>query len=97
MSTQEKNELIKKDPKFGNIICRCEQITEGEIVQALHNNPPACSVDGIKRRTRAGMGRCQGGFCMSRVAEIISRELNMPIEQVTKKGEGSELVTGKTK
>lgn len=97
MSTQEKNELIKKDPKFGNIICRCEQITEGEIVQALHNNPPACSVDGIKRRTRAGMGRCQGGFCMSRVAEIISRELNIPIEQVTKKGEGSELVTGKTK
>lgn len=97
MSGQEKNELIKKDAKFGNIICRCEQITEGEIVQALHDNPPACSVDGIKRRTRAGMGRCQGGFCMSRVAEIISRELNIPIEQVTKKGEGSELVTGKTK
>ena len=97
LSQEEKNEVIKKNPAYGNIVCRCEQVTEGEIVQAVHQNPPATTVDAVKRRTRAGMGRCQGGFCQPHVAEIISRELNSPFEQVTKSGAGSELVTEVTK
>lgn len=97
LSVEEKNELIKKEPAYGKIVCRCEQITEGEIVRAIHENPPARSVDAVKRRTRAGMGRCQGGFCQPHVAEIIARELNIPFEEVTKSGKGSELVLGVTK
>lgn len=97
LSAEEKNALIKKEPAYGKIVCRCEQITEGEIVRAIHENPPARSVDAVKRRTRAGMGRCQGGFCQPYVAEIIARELNIPFEEVTKSGKGSELVLGVTK
>lgn len=97
LSTQEKNELIKKDNRYGKIVCRCERITEGEIVNAIHANPRATSVDAVKRRTRAGMGRCQGGFCQSIVAEILARELNISMEEVTKNGKGSELLVGKCK
>ena len=89
--------MIKKEPAYGRMICRCEKVTEGEIRNAIRRNPPAKSVDGVKRRTRAGMGRCQGGFCQARVAEIIAEELNIPLEEVTKDGEGSELLVGKTK
>ncbi len=91
------NAMIKKEPAYGRMICRCEKVTEGEIRNAIRRNPPAKSVDGVKRRTRAGMGRCQGGFCQARVAEIIAEELNIPLEEVTKDGEGSELLVGKTK
>lgn len=97
LSAEEKNKIIAEDPAYGRIVCRCEQITEGEIVSAIRENPPARSVDGVKRRTRAGMGRCQGGFCQPQVAEILARELGIPFEQVRKSGEGSELVTGVTK
>lgn len=97
LTDEEKNELIRKDPAYGNVVCRCEQITEGEIVRAVHANPPATTVDAVKRRTRAGMGRCQGGFCMPSVAEILSRELGVPLEKVNKGDEGSYLVTGVTK
>lgn len=97
LSDEEKNEIIKADPRYGKIICRCEQITEGEIVRAIKENPPAKDIDAVKRRTRAGMGRCQGGFCQPSVAEIIARELNMPIDEVTKKGGDSLLLTGRTK
>ena len=94
---EEKNEMIKKDPRYGRIICRCEQITEGEIVRAVTENPPANDIDGVKRRTRAGMGRCQGGFCQPQVAEIIARERKIPLEQVKKSGKNSYLLKGKTK
>lgn len=97
LSAEEKNKMIAEDPAYGRIVCRCEQITEGEIVSAIRENPPARSVDAVKRRTRAGMGRCQGGFCQPQVAEILARELGIPFEEVKKSGEGSELVTGVTK
>jgi len=97
LSVEEKNEIIKKDKAYGKIVCRCEKITEGEIVRAIKTNPPATNVDAIKRRTRSGMGRCQGGFCQPQVAEIIARELNVPLEQVRKSAKGSELLIGRTK
>lgn len=97
LSVEQKNEVIKKDKSYGKIICRCEQITEGEIVRAIKTNPCATSIDAIKRRTRSGMGRCQGGFCQPQVAEIIARELSIPLEKVTKNGKNSELLWGKTK
>ncbi len=97
LSAEEKNELIARDPAYGRIVCRCEQITEGEIVRAVHENPPACNIDAVKRRTRAGMGRCQGGFCQPSVAEIIARETGIPLEQVTKSGKASRLLMGRSK
>ena len=97
LSNEEKNEIIKKDKSYGKIICRCESITEGEIIRAVRENPKATSIDAVKRRTRAGMGRCQGGFCQPYVAEIIARELNIPLEEVTKSGKNSNLLVGKTK
>lgn len=97
LTNEEKNAIIAKDPSYGKIVCRCEQITEGEIVRAIRENPPAKNVDAVKRRTRAGMGRCQGGFCQPHVAELIAREMGIPFEQVTKNGEGSELVMGVSK
>ncbi len=97
MSVAEKNAVIKENKAYGRIICRCEQITEGEIVRAVTVNPRATTIDAVKRRTRAGMGRCQGGFCQPQVAEIIARELNIPLEKVTKSGKNSELLIGRTK
>ena len=97
LSDEEKTEIIKKDPSYGRIICKCEKITEGEIVCAINQNPKAFDLDGVKRRTRAGMGRCQGSFCQPRVVEIIARERNIPVECVTKKGKGSEVVKGVSK
>lgn len=97
LSVEEKNEIIKKNPAYGKIICRCEQITEGEIVSAIRENPPANNIDAVKRRTRSGMGRCQGGFCQPQVAEIIARERGIFLEEVTKNGKGSWIVTGVTK
>lgn len=97
MSIEEKNELIKSNKAYGRIICRCEQITEGEIVRAVTTNPRATNIDAVKRRTRSGMGRCQGGFCQPQVAEIIARELSIPLEKVTKSGKNSYLLVGKSK
>lgn len=94
---EEKNRIIKERPEFGRIICRCESVTEGEIIDAIHVNPGASDIDGVKRRTRSGMGRCQGGFCMPYVAEILSRELGVPYESITKCGGESKIVIGKTK
>ena len=90
---EEQDELIKKNPKYGRIICRCEQITEGEIIDACNAAIPATSVDAVKRRSRAGMGRCQGGFCGPKVLEIISKELNIPMTEVTLKGGKSKILT----
>ncbi len=89
--------LIAEDPAYGNIICRCEMVTEGEIVNAIRRPLGAKSLDGVKRRTRAGMGRCQAGFCSPRVMEIISRELGTDPLHLTKAGGDSRLLVGKTK
>ena len=97
LSMEEKNEMIKKDPSYGKIVCRCEQVTEGEILRAIRENPPAKDIDGVKRRTRSGMGRCQGGFCQPFVAELIAKERGMSLTNVTKNGKGSNLLTGVTK
>lgn len=96
-SQEEKNAIIQKNKAFGRVICRCETVTEGEILEAIHTNPGALDLDGIKRRTRAQMGRCQGGFCMPYVIELISRELGIPYEKVTKFGGNSCINQGKTK
>jgi glycerol-3-phosphate dehydrogenase len=97
MSHEERAELIKKNPLYGKIICRCETVTEGEIVDALHRPIVPVSIDGIKRRCNAGMGRCQGGFCGPRVQEIIARELGIPQEEVVKDRAGMKIITGETK
>ena len=97
MSGAEREALIRQDASFGRIVCRCETITEGEILAAIHRNPPARDVDAVKRRTRAGMGRCQGGFCGPQVVEILSRELGIPMDEVTKCGGASRMLVGKTK
>jgi len=94
---KERAELIRTNPLYGHIVCRCETVSEGETVEAVHGRIPAASIDAIKRRTRAGMGRCQGGFCMPRVLEIISREADMDREQVTKSGGKSFILSGKLK
>lgn len=95
MTDEEKQEYIMSHPDFGKIVCRCEEITEGEIKFAINQNPKATDVDGVKRRTRSGMGRCQGGFCSSYVLKILAKENNIAMEDVTKKGLGSYIVTGK--
>ena len=97
LSIEEKNELIKKEPSYGRIVCRCEQVTEGEILRAIRENPSAKDIDGVKRRTRSGMGRCQGGFCQPYVAELIAKECGIALEEVTKSGKHSNLLTGVTK
>ena len=95
MTADEQEEIIKENPGYGNIICRCETITEGEILDAIHRPLGARSMDAVKRRVRAGMGRCQGGFCGPKVLEILSKELNIPVEQVNKNVAGSYMVSGK--
>ncbi len=96
-SPERKEQLIEENPLYGRIICRCEMITEGEIVDAVKSTVGARDLDGVKRRTRAGMGRCQGGFCSPRVTEIISRELNIPMTSVTKNGGCSFILNSKTR
>jgi len=92
MSDEEKNRAIQQDPAYGKIVCRCETVSEGEILDAIRRNPPAWDVDGVKRRTRSGMGRCQGGFCGPYVMELIAKSHNIPMEAVTKSGPGAEMV-----
>ncbi len=96
-SDKKKKQLIEENKLYGRIICRCEMITEAEIVQAIHSRVGAVDLDGVKRRTRTGMGRCQGGFCSPRVTEIISRELSIPMIDVTKKGGCSFILNTKTR
>ena len=94
MTPEERERAVRENPLYGNVICRCEVITEAEIVDAIHRPVPALHIDGIKRRTRAGMGRCQGGFCSPRVASILSRETGIPLLEITKNGGSSRLLTG---
>ena len=97
LSIEERNELIKSCPAYGNIICRCEMISEGEILDAIHRPLGARSLDGVKRRTRAGMGRCQSGFCSPRTMEILERELSTTMYDITKNGGTSNIVIGVNK
>lgn len=96
MSIEQKNEVIKSDPRYAHIICRCESVTEGEIVKALTTNPKPRDLDGVKRRTRSGMGRCQGGFCMPYVMELIAKHTGTPYDQIQKGRAGSNILVGKT-
>lgn len=89
LSYEERDELIQKNPDYGTIICRCETVSKGEIIDAIHRPIPATNIDAVKRRTRAGMGRCQGGFCGPRVLDILKNEMNISSLEVTKKGKGS--------
>ena len=97
MTQEEQTALIKENPLYGRVICRCENITEGDIVDAIHRKPGATTVDGVKRRCRAGMGRCQAGFCGPRVQHIIARELERPLEEIVLERSGSYILTGRTK
>ena len=97
LSSKEKAALVAENPAYGRVICRCETITEGEILDALHGPIPPVSIDGVKRRCNPGMGRCQGGFCGPRVQEIIARELSIPQQQVPQDKAGSQILVGRTK
>lgn len=97
LTIEERNQLIKEHPAYGTMICRCEMISEGEIINAIRRPLGARSLDGVKRRTRAGMGRCQSGFCSPKTMEILSRELNIPISEITKSGGHSKIITGENK
>ena len=96
-SMEEKNAIIAKDKSFGKIVCRCETVTEGEILEAIRTNPRPRDLDGVKRRTRSQMGRCQGGFCSPRIVELLSRELQIDYVDVTKFGGESKINYRKTK
>lgn len=97
LSNLEREKLIQQNPLYGKIVCRCEMVTEGEIVDAIRRPVGARDLDGVKRRTRAGMGRCQAGFCTPRIMEILARELNCDLQDVTKGGGRSNVVVGRTK
>ncbi len=90
---EERKQLVAENPLYGNVICRCELVTEGEIVDAINRPLGARSLDGIKRRTRAGMGRCQAGFCSPKTVEILARELGVDMSEITKHGSGSEFLS----
>ena len=97
LTKKEQAALIKEKPEYGNIICRCERITEGEIMDAIHRPLGARSLDGVKRRTRAGMGRCQAGFCLPRTIEILARERGVDPSEITKSGKASRMIAGVNK
>ena len=97
LSREERNALIREQPAYGQIICRCENVTEGEIIDAIRRPVGARSLDGVKRRVRAGMGRCQAGFCSPRVIEILARELGVDQSEITKNGGKSKFIVGTAK
>ena len=93
----ERAKYIAQNPEYGEMICRCEEVSKGEIIDALESPLKVATIDGVKRRVRPGMGRCQGGFCAPRVIDILSRELGIPVTEVKKGGEGSEMVKCRVK
>ena len=97
LTVDQKNEIIRENPEFAHVICRCETVTEGEILEAIRTNPKPRDVDGVKRRTRASMGRCQGGFCTPYVIELLAREMGCDYTDITKFGGESYINIGKTK
>lgn len=96
LSIEEKNEIIKQNPDYAHVVCRCETVTAGEIIEAIRTNPRPTDIDGIKRRTRASMGRCQGGFCTPYMVEILAREMGVPVTEITKMGGNSYINVAKT-
>lgn len=96
LSIEEKNEIIKRDPEYAHVVCRCETVTAGEIIEVIRTNPRPTDIDGVKRRTRASMGRCQGGFCTPYIVELLAREMGVDTTEITKFGGGSYLNVGKT-
>ena len=96
LSIEEKNKIIKENPDYAHVVCRCETVSAGEIIEAIRTNPRPTSIDGIKRRTRASMGRCQGGFCTPYMVEILAREMGVPVTEITKSGGESYINVGKT-
>ena len=94
MGREEQDELTRRDPSYGRIICRCESITEGEILETLRSLIPPRSIDAVKQRTRAGMGRCQGGFCQCRVLEIMARERGVDKTEINLRGKGTSVLLG---
>ncbi len=97
LGSEERRKLIEQNSAFGHVICRCETVTEAEIIDAIRRPVGARSIDAVKRRTRAGMGRCQGGFCSPRVLEILTKELGADPLEITKKGPGSNMLVGRIK
>ena len=97
MSFEERNRLIRINPDYGVIICRCEEVSKGEIIDALNSPIPVKSLDALKRRVRPGMGRCQGGFCTPLTMKIISQQCGVNMLSITKKGDRSNIVIGETK
>ena len=97
LTIDEKNAIIKEHPEYAHVICRCEMVSEGEILEAIRTNPRPTDVDGVKRRTRASMGRCQGGFCTPYIVELLARELGCDYTAVTKFGGESYINVGRTK
>jgi glycerol-3-phosphate dehydrogenase len=97
LSKEDKEKIIKENPAYGNIVCRCETITEGEIIDAINRPLGAKSLDAVKRRTRAGMGRCQAGFCSPKTTAILARELGVEPTEITKKGGASQILIGRNK
>lgn len=89
--------MVQSNPLYGRVICRCETVTEGEIIDAIHSPVPAYTIDAVKRRCNAGMGRCQGGFCGSRVASILAREWSIPLTEVEQDKPGTRILSGWTK
>ncbi len=97
LSPEERDALIRENPDYGEIVCRCEQISRGEVIAALHRSVPCDTLDGVKRRVRPGMGRCQGGFCGPLVLQIIAKELGKPLDQIGKSAPGGEVLLGSIK
>ena len=97
LSDEMKEEMIVKDSRYGNVVCRCETITEGEIVASMHTLIPAKTLDGVKRRTNTGMGRCQGGFCSPKIVNLLMKELNLNYDEVLQDRDGSQILVGETK
>ena len=97
LSIEEKNALIKERPEYAHVVCRCETVTEGEILDAIRTNPRPTDVDGVKRRTRASMGRCQGGFCTPYIIDLLAREMGVDYTAVTQFGGNSYINLDRTK
>jgi glycerol-3-phosphate dehydrogenase len=97
LNEEERQTLIRKNPDYGVIVCRCEEVSKGEILDSLRRSVPCDTVDGVKRRVRPGMGRCQGGFCGPLIVQLIAEEKGLSVSEVTKRGPGSEILCGSTK
>ena len=97
MDEEERVKAIESNPSYAKILCRCEMVTEGDVIDALHRPIPAHTLDMVKRRTRAGMGRCQGNYCRARIAELIAEKFDIPLSEVKKFTSNSNILYGKTK